>query len=110
MLTSLAAEPTPTSSTVSREKTAPATPVSSSEALAGATYAEIEADYMQTYANYFGITRQGTPDKYETIVRLRLLPFLRNVASTPDATDLTTIDLPPPSRPTSSRKECPPPP
>lgn len=93
MLTSLAAEPTPYLVHCVEGKDRTGYACFLLEALAGATYAEIEADYMQTYANYFGITRQGTPDKYETIVRLRLLPFLRNVASTPDATDLTTIDL-----------------
>ena len=36
-------------------------------ALAGATYDEMLADYMVTYANYCGVTLGGTPDKYQAI-------------------------------------------
>ena len=31
------------------------------EALAGATFDEIETDYMKTYENYYGITKQSEP-------------------------------------------------
>ena len=40
------------------------------EALAGASYDEMCADYMTTYANYYGITADGTPEKYNAIVPL----------------------------------------
>ncbi len=38
------------------------------EALAGASYEEMCADYMTTYANYYGITADGTPDRYDVVV------------------------------------------
>ena len=37
-------------------------------ALAGATREEIREDYMVTYANYYGITREKTPEKYEAVL------------------------------------------
>ena len=37
------------------------------EALAGASYQEIIDDYMITYDNYYGITREKEPDKYDLI-------------------------------------------
>ncbi len=40
------------------------------EALAGASYDEMCADYMTTYANYYGITADGTPERYDAIVSL----------------------------------------
>ncbi len=40
------------------------------EALAGASYDEMCADYMATYANYYGITADGTPERYDAIVSL----------------------------------------
>ena len=38
------------------------------EALAGAGYDEMRDDYMKTYENYYGITREGEPDRYDAIV------------------------------------------
>ena len=37
-------------------------------ALAGATREEIRDDYMVTYANYYGITKEKTPEKYEAVL------------------------------------------
>lgn len=34
------------------------------ESLMGASYQEMEADYMMTYENYYGITLKDTPEKY----------------------------------------------
>ncbi|HJJ35982.1 MAG TPA: tyrosine-protein phosphatase [Methanocorpusculum sp.] len=41
------------------------------EALAGATYDEMVADYMQTYTNYYKITKDKNPDMYRQIVELK---------------------------------------
>ena len=38
------------------------------EALCGATYEEMKADYMLTYANYYRIDQTSDPDRYKTIV------------------------------------------
>lgn len=35
------------------------------EALMGASYSEMEADYMMTYENYYGINPADAPEKYE---------------------------------------------
>ncbi len=45
------------------------------EALAGASYDEMRDDYMTTYANYYGITADGTPEKYNAIVSLYFNAF-----------------------------------
>ncbi len=37
-------------------------------ALAGATQEEIREDYMVTYANYYGITKEKTPEKYRAVL------------------------------------------
>jgi hypothetical protein len=37
------------------------------EALLGASYQEIVDDYMETYNNYYGITKKSDKDRYETI-------------------------------------------
>jgi hypothetical protein len=40
------------------------------EALAGASYDEMCADYMKTYENYYGITLSETPDRYAAVAEL----------------------------------------
>jgi len=46
------------------------------EALCGASYEEIVSDYMITYANYYGITKQSDPDRYDVIVKNVLDPMI----------------------------------
>ena len=58
------------------------------EALADASYEEIEADYMKSYENYFGITRESAREKYEALKEMRLLDMLWWLADLPDNTDL----------------------
>ena len=62
------------------------------EALCGAGYQEIVADYMITYDNYYGITASDDPDRYEVIVETLLLPMLKSVAGD-DGVDPTAADL-----------------
>ena len=62
------------------------------EALAGATYDEIEADYMITYDNYYGITKTGTPAEYRAIRARNLDPILRFITGASADEDLATID------------------
>ena len=63
------------------------------EALCGASYEEIVDDYMITYRNYYGITKESDPEKYETIVQELLEPMIRSLMDgNPDA-DLRTVDL-----------------
>ena len=46
------------------------------EALAGASYDEMLSDYMQTYANYYSVTKDGTPEKYLAIADLYFGGFM----------------------------------
>ena len=57
------------------------------EALSGASYEELENDYMITYDNYFGITKDNNPSKYQAIVDLRFKDFIKFLA--PNATTKT---------------------
>ena len=61
------------------------------EAFAGATYDEIAADYMLTYDNYYGITKESDPKKYETIQESLLVPMLQSIAGA--ETDVENADL-----------------
>ena len=46
------------------------------EALSGASAQEMEQDYMMTYANYYGVTKESDPEKYETIVDVKFSDML----------------------------------
>ena len=46
------------------------------ESLAGASYDEMLDDYMLTYENYFGITKQDSPEKYDAIASLYFDAFV----------------------------------
>lgn len=52
------------------------------EALAGASYEEMRADYMKTYENYYSITSENAPQKYNAIVSLYFDPFLSALQET----------------------------
>lgn len=60
------------------------------EALVGADYEEIVRDYMITYDNYYQITKDGDPSRYNIIVENVLDPMIRTVVG--DAKDLTAAD------------------
>ena len=45
-------------------------------ALAGGTYEELRADYMLTYRNYYKISEEATPEKYEAVSELYFDAFL----------------------------------
>lgn len=42
------------------------------ESMGGCTYDEIKADYMQSYENYYGISETNEPDKYKSVVDVKL--------------------------------------
>ena len=60
------------------------------EALCGATYQEIVDDYMITYQNYYRITKESDPDRYDVIVREVLEPMMKLVVG--KDVDLKTAD------------------
>lgn len=58
------------------------------EALSGASYEELERDYMITYDNYFGINKNESGDKYDAIVDLRFKDFVNFLTPTHDGSYL----------------------
>ena len=62
------------------------------EALCGASYEEIEKDYMITYDNYYGINTNETPEQYRTIREQYLHVILKEIVSD-DKVDFTKADL-----------------
>ena len=60
------------------------------EALCGASYDEIVDDYMITYDNYYGITKEADAERYDTIVTYVLLPMVQVLSgdSDPASADL----------------------
>ena len=47
------------------------------EAVCGASYDEMCADYMETYKNYYGITKDGTPERYRAVKELYFDAFCK---------------------------------
>ncbi len=63
------------------------------EALAGASYDEMRADYMITYANYYGITADKTPEKYNAIVSLYFDDFASYLYGLGEGTTDPEVDV-----------------
>lgn len=57
------------------------------EALAGFDEKELEADYMETFYNYFGITKEKNSEKYEAIVETYYEPIIDYLHPEGSATD-----------------------
>ena len=58
------------------------------EALSGASYEELENDYMITYDNYYGINKAESKAKYDAIVDLRFKDFINLLTPTHDGSFL----------------------
>ena len=63
------------------------------EAICGATYGEIVADYMQTYENYYNYNQYNNPTFCNTIISIRLNDALMFYCGIDDESLLPTIDL-----------------
>ena len=63
-------------------------------ALAGASYDELVNDYMLSYANYYGITRENEPEKYNVLVSEILDEMLKFVVNDENV-DIRFINLAP---------------
>ena len=67
------------------------------EALCGADFEEIKDDYMTTYYNYYEITEESDPVKYDAIVENLFVPMFDSIVNKPDvyltATYLSSEDL-----------------
>ncbi len=62
------------------------------EALASSTYDQMCADYMTTYKNYYGITKEKMPDKYEAVVSLYFDSFMEALHGESDIEELKKTD------------------
>lgn len=60
------------------------------ECYMGAAYDEVVADYMVTYYNYYGVTKEAEPAKYDAIVRSNIVKTLQTAFG---VEDLKTADL-----------------
>ena len=60
------------------------------ECYMGATYDEVVADYMVTYYNYYGVTKEAEPAKYDAILRSNIVKTLQTAFG---VEDLKTADL-----------------
>lgn len=63
------------------------------EALAGASYEEMQADYMQTYKNYYGVDKESTPERYNAISGLYFDDFMCYIHDTENVSDLIDADF-----------------
>ena len=62
------------------------------EALCGATYQQMCDDYMVTYENYYQITLQKTPEKYNAIVSLYFDSFMECLHQTDNINELKNVN------------------
>ena len=60
------------------------------EALAGASYDEMLSDYMKTYENYYGVTKESAKEKYDAIADLYFNAFVSYLHGTEDIETLKT--------------------
>jgi len=62
------------------------------EALAGASYEEMLSDYMITYKNYYKVSKEETPEKYNAIAELYFVSFVEFLHGTEDREILLNAD------------------
>lgn len=62
------------------------------EALCDATYDEMCADYMETYDNYYDITKEGKPEKYSAVEELKFDDMMQYLAELVGDDALKTAD------------------
>ena len=63
------------------------------EGLCGASYEEMAADYLTTYANYYQVTPDNAPDICQSLLSLRLNPCLMYYAGLSDESQLPGTDF-----------------
>ena len=62
------------------------------EALCGASYDEMLADYMKTYECYYGMTKETTPDQCKAAIDTSFDPIVKIMFEVQDSEDFKTID------------------
>lgn len=63
------------------------------EALMGAELQEIIDDYMLSFYNYYGISKDNEPERYDTVLNNNLMPMLCHVTGADSVEALAEIDL-----------------
>ena len=63
------------------------------EALMGATYEEIVDDYMKSFENYYGLTKESDSQKYAIVVKNNIDEMLRFIAGVDASADIAKADL-----------------
>jgi protein tyrosine/serine phosphatase len=63
------------------------------EALMGASYDEIVADYMKSYENYYGINKENNAEKYDIIVKNHINEMIKVIAGVNSVEALTVETL-----------------
>lgn len=63
------------------------------EALMGAELQEIIDDYMLSFYNYYGITKETEPERYEVVLNNNLYAMMYHVTGTNSYEELTQVDL-----------------
>lgn len=63
------------------------------EALAGASYDEMRDDYMITYQNYYQISKEETPEKFEAVENLYFAAFMEYLHGSEDMDELKAADF-----------------
>jgi protein tyrosine/serine phosphatase len=63
------------------------------EALMGAELQEIVDDYMLSFYNYYGMTQESEPERYEVVLRNNLYAMLYHVTGVNSYEELTQVDL-----------------
>ena len=59
----------------------------------GAGFQEIIDDYMLSFYNYYGITQETEPERYEVVLNTNLYAMLYHVTGTNSYEELTQVDL-----------------
>lgn len=63
------------------------------EALMGANYDQIVSDYMKSYENYYGVTKEDNAKKYDIIVNTNINEMLKVIAGVKSIEGLTVEEL-----------------
>ena len=62
-------------------------------ALMGAELQDIVDDYMLSFYNYYGITKETEPERYEVVLNTNLYAMLYHVTGVNSYEELTQVDL-----------------
>ena len=59
------------------------------EVLAGGSYDEVEDDYMKTYENYYGLSKEDDPARYNKVAEIKFYDIIATIVGTDDESSVT---------------------